>query len=76
MHLGECACYIHNLATHVVCTDNMHNLCCQVLDRCSIVTFAAYLPHNEEVWLFLEVPQGFPASEESGTTCVPVHLTT
>ena len=38
----------------------------QVLDRCSVVTFAAYLPHKGEVWLFIEAPQGLPTSEESG----------
>jgi acyl-CoA synthetase (AMP-forming)/AMP-acid ligase II len=38
----------------------------KVLDRCSVVTFAAYLPHKEEAWLFIEAPRGLPASEETG----------
>ena len=43
-----------------------NTLCSQVLDRCSVVTFAAYLPHKEEAWLFIEAPRGLPASEETG----------
>ncbi|CAI8051226.1 Olefin beta-lactone synthetase [Geodia barretti] len=53
----------------------------KVLDRCSVVTFAAYLPHKEEAWLFIEAPRGLPASEESAlkqfllTEAIPVdHL--
>ena len=38
----------------------------QVLDRCSLVTFAAYLPHNGEAWLFLEAPKGLPDKEKAG----------
>jgi len=40
----------------------------QVLDRCSLITFAAYLPHNNEAWLFLEAPDGLPDKEKAGTT--------
>ena len=39
----------------------------QVLDRCSLITFAAYLPHNNEAWLFLEAPNGLPDKEKAGT---------
>ena len=39
----------------------------QVLDRCSLITFAAYLLHNNEAWLFLEAPNGLPDKEKAGT---------
>lgn len=39
---------------------------CQMLDRCSLITFAAYLSHKEEAWLFLEVPRGLPDKEKAG----------
>ena len=38
----------------------------QVLDRCSLITFAAYLLHNNEAWLFLEAPNGLPDKEKAG----------
>ena len=37
-----------------------------MLDRCSLLTFAAYISHREEAWLFLEAPRGLPEREESG----------
>lgn len=43
----------------------------QVLDRCSALTFAAYLPHKGEAWLFLEAPHGLPSIEETG---IYVHV--
>ena len=38
----------------------------QILDRCSLVTFAAYLPHKGEAYLFLEAPKGLPDKEKAG----------
>ena len=39
----------------------------KMLDRCSLITFAAYLSYKEEAWLFLEVPKGLPDKEKAGT---------
>ena len=38
----------------------------QILDRCSLVSFAAYLPHKGEAYLFLEAPKGLPDKEKAG----------
>ncbi len=38
----------------------------QILDRCSLVTFATYLSHKDEAWLFLEAPEGLPDKEKAG----------
>ena len=37
-----------------------------MLDRCSLITFAAYLSYKEEAWLFLEAPKGLPDKEKAG----------
>ena len=50
----------------------------QILDRCSLVTFAAYLPHKGEAYLFLEAPKGLPDKEKAGEYVIvrgsSVHL--
>lgn len=38
----------------------------KLLDRCSLITFAAYLSHKGEAWLFLEAPKGLPDKEKAG----------
>ena len=38
----------------------------QILDRCSLVSFAAYLPHKGEAYLFLEASKGLPDKEKAG----------
>lgn len=38
----------------------------KILDRCSLITFAAYLSHKRESWLFLEAPKGLPDKERAG----------
>ncbi|XP_064406005.1 olefin beta-lactone synthetase-like [Halichondria panicea] len=38
----------------------------KILDRCSLITFASYLSHNGEAWLFLEAPTGLPDREKAG----------
>lgn len=38
----------------------------KVLDRCSLITFAVYMSHNDQAWLFLEAPHGLPSTEKAG----------
>lgn len=38
----------------------------KMLDRCSLITFATYLSHKGEAWLFLEAPKGLPDKEKAG----------